>query len=189
MNIFVLCTGRSGSVSLYKICKHIENYTSDHESRKSLDFSYNENHIEIDNRLCWFLGRLDQTYGDNAIYVHLKRDKNKIAESYSKRFYYKRGISMGYKYNLLRTKQRSEKNDLEICKDMIETMESNISLFLKDKTKTLEINLETFKEDISKFWNYINAKGNLENALKELDTIHNPSKKSLIKKIKNYLYK
>ena len=90
MNIFVLCTGRSGSVSLYKICKHIENYTSDHESRKSLDFSYNENHIEIDNRLCWFLGRLDQTYGDNAIYVHLKRDKNKIAESYSKRFYYKR---------------------------------------------------------------------------------------------------
>ena len=96
---------------------------------------------------------------------------------------------MGYKYNLLRTKQRSEKNDLEICKDMIETMESNISLFLKDKTKTLEINLETFKEDISKFWNYINAKGSLENALKELDTIHNPSKKSLIKKIKNYLYK
>tara|TARA_Y100001970_G_C13989016_1_gene727214 strand:- start:248 stop:817 length:570 start_codon:yes stop_codon:yes gene_type:complete len=189
MNIFVLCAGRCGSVSLYKICKHIKNYTSSHESREKLDFSYPKNHIEIDNRLCWFLGRLDEKYGDNAIYIHLKRDKNKIAESYSKRFYYKRGISMAYKYNLLRTSQRIEKNDVDICKDMIETIESNICLFLKDKTKTLEINLEKFKDDIPRFWNYINASGNLKVALKELEVKHNPTKKSIIKKMKNYLYK
>ena len=189
MNIFVLCTGRCGSVSLYNICKHITNYTTGHESRKNLDFLYNQNHIEIDNRLCWFLGRLDEKYGDEALYIHLKRDKNQVAKSYSKRFYYKRGISMGYKYNLLRTNQRLEKSDMEICRDMIETCESNINLFLKDKTKTLEINLENFKEDISKFWNYIDAAGNLEEALKELEIKHNPTKKSIIKRVKNYLYK
>ena len=62
MNVFVLCTGRCGSVTLYKICKHIQNFTSGHESRKKLDFKYQENHIEIDNRLSWFLGRLDDKF-------------------------------------------------------------------------------------------------------------------------------
>ena len=93
MNIFVLCTGRSGSVSLYKICRHIKNFTVSHESRECLDFRYNNNHIEIDNRLCWFLGRLDKYYGDNAVYVHLQRNRNKVAKSFSKRFYYKKLIS------------------------------------------------------------------------------------------------
>ena len=37
MNVFVLCTGRSGSVTFYNVCKHIKNYTTSHESRKNLD--------------------------------------------------------------------------------------------------------------------------------------------------------
>ena len=37
-NIFVLCTGRCGSVTFSKACKHITNYTSGHETRiKKLD--------------------------------------------------------------------------------------------------------------------------------------------------------
>ena len=103
MNIFVLSTGRCGSTTLYNFCKHITNYSSGHESRDNLNFSYNNNHIEIDNRLSWFLGRLDSKYGDKAFYVHLMRDDKKVAASYEKRFYYKRGISIGYKYNLLST--------------------------------------------------------------------------------------
>ena len=89
MNIFVLSTGRCGSMTLDKFCKHITNYTSAHESRNNLDFKYPPNHIEIDNRLSWFLGRLDKIYGDDAFYVHLKRDDLKVAKSYQNRFYYK----------------------------------------------------------------------------------------------------
>ena len=36
MNIFVLCTGRCGSVTFTKACQHITNYTCTHESRVSL---------------------------------------------------------------------------------------------------------------------------------------------------------
>tara|TARA_Y100001970_G_scaffold9906_1_gene11692 strand:+ start:332 stop:901 length:570 start_codon:yes stop_codon:yes gene_type:complete len=189
MNVFVLCTGRTGSVSLYKVCHHIKNFTVSHESRKSLDFKYNNSHIEIDNRLCWFLGRLDKQYGDNAIYVHLRRNSDKVAESFSQRFYYKRGISLAYKYNLLRTEQISDKSDIEICRDLVKTCEENILLFLRNKTKVIKIDVENFKEGVTQFWNYINAEGDLNKALKELEVKQNKSSKSFFKKIKNQLYK
>ena len=74
-NVFVLCTGRCGSTTFVQACQHIENYTASHESKISLlgdqRLEYSQNHIEVDNRLSWFLGSLDKKYGDNAFYVHL----------------------------------------------------------------------------------------------------------------------
>ena len=189
MNVFVLCTGRTGSVSFYKVCNHIKNFTISHESRENLDFKYDTNHIEIDNRLCWFLGRLDKNYGDNAIYVHLKRDLDKVAESFSQRFYYKRGISLAYKYNLLRTKQISGKSDIEICRDLVKTCEENILFFLENKSQVIKIDVENFREGIKKFWTFIDAEGDLNRALQELEIKRNKTNKSFFKKVKNYLYK
>ena len=194
MNVFVLSTGRCGSTTLYNFCRHITNFSSGHESRDNLNFSFKDNHIEIDNRLSWFLGRLDDIYGNNAIYVHLLRNEKEVAASYARRFYYKRGMSIGYKYHLLRTKARKDISDLEICIDYSRTVNSNILSFLKDKSKVCVIHTENFKEDVSKFWNFIRAEGNLDVALKELAVKYNPSNKSLINKIKsiylnNYFYK
>ena len=80
MNVFILNTGRCGSSTFIKACHHITNYTSGHETMSSqvLDarLGYSENHIEADNRLSWFLGRLDQKFGSEAFYVHLSRDKS-----------------------------------------------------------------------------------------------------------------
>ncbi|WNC29392.1 hypothetical protein [Thermosynechococcus sp. PKX82] len=42
--------------------------------------------LEVDNRLSWFLGRLDQTYGDRAYDVHLRRDDLSVARSYRQRY-------------------------------------------------------------------------------------------------------
>lgn len=60
MNVFVLTTGRSGSTTFYKACRHISNYTCGHESNWSLigkeRLNYPENHIEVDNHLVWMLG-------------------------------------------------------------------------------------------------------------------------------------
>jgi len=189
MNIFVLCTGRSGSVTFYNVCKHIKNYTTGHESRKNLDIVFPDNHIEIDNRLSWFLGTLNENFGNDAIYVNLRRNKYEVAKSYSKRFYYRRGITKGFKYNLLHSSQRLNKSDYDICLDMVQTMENNINFFLENKSKKVEVNVENFENDIPKFWRYINAEGDINLALNELNIKYNPTKKSIIKKIKNYLYK
>ena len=90
MNVFVLCTGRCGSTTFIESCRHIRNFSCAHESRTRLlgneRLAYPPNHIEADNRLSWFLGRLDREYGDDAFYVHLVRNTKDVARSYARRF-------------------------------------------------------------------------------------------------------
>lgn len=84
-NIFVLCTGRCGSMTFARACEHATNYTAAHESvglRHGL--AYPDHHIEVNNRLVWYLGLLHQRYPD-ARYVHLRRDTAETAASYAKR--------------------------------------------------------------------------------------------------------
>ena len=176
MNIFILNSGRCGSTTFIKACQHITNYTSAHESllteTGSKRFNYADNHIEADNRLCWFLGRLDEIFGDNAYYVHLSRDPGETADSFSKRINF--GILKAYEQGIL----MHEKHKLpahEIATDYIETVESNIKHFLKDKSNTMDISLETIKTDFIEFWNSINAQGDLAKALKELEINYNAS--------------
>ena len=176
MNVFILNTGRCGSTTFIKACQHITNYSSAHESRSTLiseqRLAYPENHIEADNRLSWILGRLDQTYADNAFYVHLSRDKNKTAASFSKRNDF--GIMKAYREGLLMQEQKND-SALELAQDYIETIESNIVLFLKDKTHTLEFTLENAEQDFKTFWQAINAEGSLDAALAEWKTSYNAS--------------
>ena len=185
MNVFVLNTGRCGSVSLNAACSYITNFTSAHESRSNLNIDYPENHIEIDNRLSWFLGRLEKKYGDNAKYVHLKRNPNKVSNSMLNR--YNKGIMQAYHKRILLFKPEATK--LEICEDYVYTVNSNIEAFLKDKTYVMEMNVENFKEDFIKFWDFIEAKGDLEKALEQLSQKHNISKKYKLDYIKNNFFK
>jgi len=89
MNVFVLCTGRSGSHTFAKACGHIDNYSVSHESRnlnKVRTINYPDSHIEVDNKLSYFLGRLDKKFGHDPIYVHLIRDKKDTANSFKSRY-------------------------------------------------------------------------------------------------------
>ena len=176
MNVFILNTGRCGSTTFIKACQHITNYSSAHESRSTLTgeqrLAYPENHIEADNRLSWILGRVDKVHGDNAFYVHLSRDKNKTAESFAKRSEF--GIMKAYREGILMQEQE-QGSALELAQDYIETIESNIGLFLNDKTRILEFNLENSEQDFTRFWQAINAKGDFEAALAEWKTSYNAS--------------
>lgn len=176
MNIFILNSGRCGSTTFIKACQHIDNYTSAHESLLSATgshrFNYPANHIEADNRLSWMLGRLDQHYGDNAFYVHLKRSIDDTANSFSKRIDF--GILKAYEQGVLMHQQHIN-TPLEIAYDYIETVETNIQLFLKDRPLKMEITLENIKTDFTEFWNTINALGNLPQALNEWNTNYNAS--------------
>jgi hypothetical protein len=179
MNIFILCTGRCGSSTFIKACQHITNYTAAHESRAGMlgndRVNYPTNHIEADNRLVWFLGRLDAAYGDNAIYVHLSRNQHDTAKSFTRR--YDSGIIAAYKSEILMGAEHSH-TPMQVATDYCNSVKENIQLFLKDKTRTMKIDLASAQPCFTKFWEMIGAEGNLENALKEWNTCYNASRQN-----------
>jgi len=181
MNVFVLCTGRCGSMTFAKACGHISNYTSAHESSKQLKpkvprecFVYSDFHIEVDNRLAWFLGALNQIYGANAFYVHLKREMEGTVRS---QYNHKHCITYLQRWHKGIMKSISDEDRLNLCMKHYNIVNKNISKFLEDKTKKMDFSLENSKQDFVTFWNKIKAKGNLKRALKEWDTKYNATKR------------
>jgi len=136
--------------------------------------NYPPNHIEADNRLSWFLGRLEHAYGNNAIYVHLARDPIDTARSFAKRW--DDGIMNAYRSSILMNLPPTA-NHLEVCADYCKTVNSNIEAFLKDKTKKMNFALGNAKGDFSTFWSLLGAEGNLSAAITEWDTAYNASKR------------
>lgn len=165
MNVFVLCTGRTGSVTFVRACQHMNNYTAAHESRcsdlGSERLNFPDNHIEVDNRLSWFLGRLDKKYGNDAFYVHLLRNRDKVAQSYNKRWFKVFSIMNAYALGVL----KSQDKNLDQCYDYVDTVTENIEFFLRNKTRKMTMHLEQIEEDFPQFWNSIGAEGNLTEAL------------------------
>jgi len=185
MRVFVLSPQRCGSVTFSEACKYISNYTSGHETRTHLKMEYPDNHIEIDNRLGWFLGRLDKKYKDEPIFIYLKRDPEKVANSCLNR--YNTGIMRAYHKRILLFKPDASKFD--VCIDYVKTINSNIESFLKDKTKKMEVHVENFEHDFKDFWKLINAEGDLNESIKELNKKHNSSRKFKLDYLKNNLFK
>lgn len=178
MNLFILCTGRCGSTTFIQACSHISNYSSAHESRTSKlgpdRFAYPKQHIEADNRLSWLLGRLNRIYGDQAHYVHLKRDTLKTAESYVKR--YDGGIMKAYRGNGILMGISQDADPLSVAIDYCNTVNTNIDLFLRDKSNVMRIDLQKVKEAFPIFCNWIGAEVNMEKAIATLNMRHNKTR-------------
>ncbi|MBN1599352.1 MAG: hypothetical protein JW894_13750 [Bacteroidales bacterium] len=183
MRVFILCTGRSGSLAIIKACNHITNYTSGHESLAKefgpSRLSYPDNHIEADNRLTWFLARMEKKFGDDPIYIHLKRNKEDTINSLNRRWHSRSNITRAYAEGILKTPREKLNNEqrLKICEDYYNTVNDRIEVFLKNKTKKMIINIENISEDFIQFWKFIEAKGDHKKALKEFTQSHNKSKK------------
>lgn len=173
MRVFVLCTGRCGSKVLTKALNHIANYTVGHETNsKQLGETrliYPDNHIEIDNRLAWFLGRMDSLYGKDSFYIHLTRNPKEVALSYRDRWKLENGMVKMYWHGVHMKSQRLRGGRaLEACEDMITTVTSNIDHFLKDKPLKMNFPIEKTQELLPVLWKNINAQGNIKKALAEL---------------------
>lgn len=172
-NIFVLCTGRCGSQTFSRACEHFTNYTAGHETRSNVlgpnRLAYPDSHVEVDNRLSWMLGRLEQKFGDNAFYVHLTRDASKVAASYDKRWNLRHGIVESYNRAIM---MQPVNND-DAAADMVETVAANIKAFLANKSNVIEIDIDEPEEDFRNFVNAIEAEGDIEAAIAEFSVLHN----------------
>lgn len=175
-NVFVLCTGRCGSLTFARACAHATNYTAAHESRTAIvgpdRLDYRPDHIEVDNRLSWFLGRMDDEFGDAAYYVHLQREHVACARSFSHRN--GGGIMAGYRHAIAIGAGYVE--PLLLAGDLIDTVNANIRLFLKDKTRVMPMHLYLMREQFPRFWEWIDAEGDLGAAMREWDIKHNATK-------------
>ena len=177
MNVFVLNTGRCGSATFIKACEHITNFSAGHETRSRLlgaaRLAFPANHIEADNRLSWFLGRLHGKYGDNAFYVHLRRSDADTARSFANR--YDNGIMVAYRNGILKGVSQSA-DPLEVSLDYCDTVNRNVEHFLEDKSDQMAFTLENAKKDFRRFWLRIGAEGDLEAALGEWDVAYNSTR-------------
>ncbi|MDB4387475.1 hypothetical protein N9Z15_04635, partial [Akkermansiaceae bacterium] len=135
-------------------------------------FSYPGNHIEADNRLTWFLGDLERRFGNNAYYVHLLRNRAAVARSFRQRF--DSGIIKAYNEDII-LNSGGNNDRLLVCEDYVDTVTHNIEAFLKNKDKKLTVQLENVDIDFPRFWQSINAKGDLKTAMNEWRTPKNAS--------------
>ena len=181
MQVFVLCTGRCGSTTFYKACSHFTNYTAHHESRVSvtglddrLDYP-SDHHIEVDNRLSWFLGPLGARYGDRPLYVHLVRDEDAVVQSFMHRW--GGGIIQAFSSGIAckRKRRLSENEQRQVCQMYVRTVNANIAAFLEGKPFVFRFQLEDYARDFPAFVELIQARGNMDLAMFEFTRKHNKS--------------
>ena len=166
MNVFVLCTGRTASVTFTSACRRITNFTTSHEQNSRKLFGermlYPDTHIEIDNRLTWHLGELAQSWGDRARYVHLVRDAEAVAASFDSRWGQRGSMVQAYKDAILRLPR--EAPDIAYARDMIATQDANIREFLSHREHVMTFRVEHWKQDWPAFWEWIGAEGDYKGA-------------------------
>jgi hypothetical protein len=178
-NVFVLCTGRCGSMTLARACARLPGWTSAHEGRTHLTgparLAYPPRHIEVDNRLSWFLGRLGRDWGDRAAYVHLLRDPEATAQSFARRA--NQGILRAYRCDILARAPRRNREAalIDYCRDYVETVTENIRAFLAQRRHVMTMRLETLGPDFDSFCRWIGAEGDLGPARAEIAIRHNAS--------------
>lgn len=171
-HVFVLCTGRCGSVSFAKACGHFSNYTAGHETNRhpgSARLVYPEAHIEVDNRLAWLLGEVDERYGDDAFYVHLVRDEEQVAASYDRRWHHRTSLMWAFDRGICMHRESVP----GVARDLVTTVNANIRAFLRDKTHVVSGDIDDVTSWFPAFATAIGAEGDLAAAVAEFRVRHN----------------
>lgn len=175
MRCFVLCAGRCGSTTVARALGHATNYTVGHESQAHLvtdRLAYPDDHVEVDNRLSWFLGLLGRHYPD-ALYVHLTRDAEATAVSYAARKVRSASLVEAFGNGILRTPPPLDR--LEASRLLVETVNANITEFLSGR-EHLTLRLEDLPDGFNRLWARLGAAGDRDAANSELTIRHNRRK-------------
>ena len=178
MRVFVLGTGRCGTVTCSRACSHLTNYTVGHETRAGKvgdgRFDYPGEHIEIDPRLPWFTGELASRFPD-AFYLHLVRDPEATAQSIARRWGGRGGFARGFGESMILRGDRSATR-LEIARFQVRTMTLNIGLLLGCVEHRMAGSLEDAKSWFPEFVRRIGGQGDIDRALSEWEVPYNASR-------------
>ena len=182
MRVFVLGTGRCGTTTFIKACEHFGNYTAAHESRVRLigaqRLDYPDGHIEADNRMSWLLGTLAQRFdGSDVLYVHLRRDRDEVIESFRRRWDagHRTSIIRAFAHGIvMRASDWPEEDITLVCGHYVDVVTANIDQFLQGRP-SLELWLHELHDTFPEFAGRIGATGDLGAAMGELGTRHNAS--------------
>lgn len=181
MRVFVLTTGRSGSTTFAEACTHIEGMTSGHEIHAGMiegRLEYPNNHIESDNRLVWFLGTLDRLYDDeDTFYVHLTRDREKVAYSYRDRWQGAICVARHFYHGILMNRAKPDMaRALEACRLLVDTVEDNVAFFLSRRQNWVTVRMESLEEDFFKFMDAAGLQGDRDKIMTALRTVKSGNK-------------
>lgn len=180
-NIFVLSPGRSGSKTFSEACQHLSNYSAAHESLSSqigdARFSYPKGHIEVDNRLCWFLGDMGRRFSPSeTLYIYLKRDYERTVESFLHRLRnssYRSSIMGAFSHGIIMKNGEWKTDDEEkLAQFYVSTVQANIEAFLVN-VPHLVVSLEDGGKSFTAFLNQISAEGDIESALRTWQEVFN----------------
>lgn len=170
-----------------RACEHLGNFTAGHETRTGAlgdaRLDYADQHVEADNRLSWFLGDLGERFGDEPLYVHLRRDPEQVAASFERRWRSWRtnpgGASVVRAFAhgvVIPGDDWSEAERLDVCRFYVRTVTKNIEAFMADKTNTMTVRLEEASTWFPTLWHRIGGEGDLVAAMSEFGVRHNASR-------------
>jgi len=178
MRVFILGTGRCGTMTMTEAFRHADNYTSGHETKAESFYDpleYPDWHIESDSRLVWFLGELDRAYPD-ALYIHLIRKREQFVRSVVARGadidYGPRSILRAFGASVLQQGERFLEHPDEVAGRLWDVVNTNVEVFLRDK-RHLTIWLHELTDRFPEVWDFVGAEGDLQAALAETRRRHN----------------
>ncbi len=182
MRVFVLTTGRTASKTFAYACKHLDGMTAGHETnvRKISDrLDYPDNHVEVDNRLVWFLGALGRRYEDDrTFYVYLTRNTDKVVESYLLRWHMTVSIVRAFYHGILMNPKKPDTETArQSCRFFVETVDENIRYFLRNRNNWAHVSVENLEKDFFAFMTASGLTGDRKAISRALHDIKNVNKK------------
>lgn len=164
MRVFVLGTGRCGTMTFSKACGHITNYTSGHETHRLHPERfphYPDNHIEVDAHLAWMLGDLALlpiAHRDGQVrFFSLYRNIEDTAKSFLPRPNARALATAIF--------QLHRECTIEDMRRLVQLIAQNINYFLS-KQKTMRFVMRGWINEAYKwwpeFWDWIGAEGDME---------------------------
>lgn len=191
-NVFVISSGRTGTTAFVAACKHLPNYSASHESRVTEPFAtrvtYPDHHIEADNRLLFFLPQLEQRFGDNALYVYMVRDAEKVAASYAKRWFLTISVVRAYTHGLRMIPRINRAQRMDACRDFVAYADATFRLFLSRQRHVVFFDIEHAQRDFAAFAKHLGIDPVPEQARAQWQQIHNQNAKpSLLIALKTWV--
>lgn len=167
MNIFVVGTGRCGTVTFSKAAAHCTNYSVGHETKagRVADWHYPDNHIEVSSQLVIAIPLLRKRYPD-AQWIHLVREREACSRSLARMTHVMRAFSWVWFQQPAPSLPAAGEVVYDLVNGLCEDM-------LGESWDYYRLQLERVHDDWRVCWDFMECEGDYEKSLAEWNTRHN----------------